>query len=75
MFAPYGLTLLIAFHTITQYLFNRSYILIQSVHAKFTSLRKKLSGLYCVISQTRKSTKQIRESTSIGYAPILHCHF
>ena len=59
MFVPYGLTLLIAFHTFTQYFFNLPYIL-KSVHAKFTSLRKKLSILYCVISQTRKSTKQGR---------------
>ena len=75
MFVPYGLTLLIAFHTFTQDFFNLPYILIQSVHSKFTSLRRKLSSLYCVISQTRKSTKQGRESTTVGYVPILHCRF
>ena len=52
MFASYGLTLLIAFHTFTQDFFNLPYILIQSVDAKFTSLRNKLSSLCCVISQT-----------------------
>ena len=75
MFAPYGLTLIISFHTFTLDFFNLPYILIQSVHAKFTSLRKKLSTICCVISQTRESTKQGRESTTVGYAPILHCHF
>ena len=52
MFAPYGLKLPIAFYTFTQDFFNLPYILIQSVHAKFASLRNKLSSLCCVISQT-----------------------